>query len=367
MIHSNIFLQLNLEKANAEDDVISKENSSHSHSWEMKAAFVLIWCTRWNHTFICELHYIDSILFIWLWQCFCTVSLSLSRAGVISLRTPLISPLSSLHCRCLHALSCLPLVPITAPLVSLSDIYTIDMIVLTLNLTRPVSRARALLLSSTVESLHYTVSDVRAARLHDILLSLPEPQLCETFAYLKSPLQKDSVRRALLTAPVWDLNYSLCLPLVSVYKPLSALLEPTWSRDTIQLLMYGCIYTLVLINVEMNVITWWHLSSWVATTDWYRKVKSRWKQNIKITKKNKKKTQQQQQLSELWCNLECSSSSIRTLVASQIVFKNKEWICWPSPVLRPDIKIRCVSVFHTETSAGSWGTSVGLSTEAEVL
>lgn len=42
MIHSNMFLQLNLEKANAEDDVISKENSFHSHSWEMKAAFVLI-------------------------------------------------------------------------------------------------------------------------------------------------------------------------------------------------------------------------------------------------------------------------------------------------------------------------------------
>lgn len=184
----------------------------------------------------------------WLYLVHLTVtvllySISLSRAGVISLRTPLISPLSSLHCRCLHALSCLPLVPITAPLVSLSDIYTIDMIVLTLSLTRPVSRTRALLLSSTVESLHYTVSDVRAARLHDILLSLPEPQLCETFAYLKSPLQKDSVRWALLTAPMWDLNYILCPPLVSVYKPLSALLEPTWSRDTIQLLMYGCIYT----------------------------------------------------------------------------------------------------------------------------
>lgn len=115
----------------------------------------------------------------WLYLVHLTVtvllySISLSRAGVISLRTPLISPLSSLHCRCLRALSCLPLVPITAPLVSLSDIYTIDMIVLTLNLTRPVSRTRALLLSSTVESLHYTVSDVRAARLHDILLSLPE-------------------------------------------------------------------------------------------------------------------------------------------------------------------------------------------------
>lgn len=79
----------------------------------------------------------------------------------------------------------------------------------------------------------------------------------------------------------------------------------------------------------MNVITWWHLSSWVATTDWYKKVKSRWKQNIKITKTKPKKQHQQQQLSELWCNLQCSSSSIRTLVASQIVFKNKEWICWP--------------------------------------
>lgn len=88
------------------------------------------------------------------------------------------------------------------------------------------------------------------------------------------------------------------------------------------------IYTPVLINVEINVITWLHLSSWVATTDLYRKVVKN-KISKLLKKKLIKKNPNSNNNSELWCNLQCSSSSIRTLVASQIIFKNKEWICWP--------------------------------------